>query len=147
MRRLIFLFAMLLTGVVLYGVRNSFSKPNPEKLLMQSFKVDLKDFEYTIESFEDCWYPNGDGHRSVVFKFNRFTEENIAYLKTFNPQQLPINQRLSLKMTPNKIPKYYLELSDGYFLYKNENESDHRNFRVFIVDTLNKRAILYCQYM
>lgn len=143
----IILSVLVVTGIVLYGVYGLFFKRTPERLLKLTFDISLTDFDYTVESFEEQWYPNGDGHALIIINFNKLTKENIDYLKKFNPQPLPISEMYRLQMIPNAIPNQYWNADVGYYMYKPEPTIEDGNFNIFIVDTDKKVAVLYYQYM
>jgi hypothetical protein len=144
---LLILSVTLLAGIVLYGIYDLFFKRTPEKLLKLQFNICLKDFDYTIETFEERWYPNGDGHLLIIFKFNKLTQNNIDYLKGLNPELLPIPETDSWQKHPSKIPKQYLNASAGYYVYESLNTHDPRNYKVFVIDTEKRIAVLYYQIM
>lgn len=147
MRNLIFIASIiLLAGIIFWGY-SLLLKRTPEKIIKQQFNISLKNFDYTIESFEEQWYPNGDGHTLIVVKFAELTQENIDYLKRFNPQSLPIQEIDCPQIVPNKIPKQYLDTNVGYYLYESLSRFDIRNYKIFIINTEKKIAILYYQYM
>lgn len=136
----------MLTSIVLYEVYSTFLKRTPEKLLKQQFNISLAGFDYAIETFEEQWHPNGNGEVLVIYKFNKLTQENVDYLKTFNPQTLPIPETYRLQMPPNKIPKNFSHAETGYYIYESESTADYRDFKVFILDIERKIAVLYYQF-
>ena len=137
---------MLLTGIVLYGILNSTPKPTPESILKVLFDISLVDFDYSVESFEELWYPNGDGYVLIIYKFNTLTQENIEYLKEFDLQLLPMPDSVRIQTSPSSLPSMYKAADVGYYTYK-VSPTHHRDFKVFIVDTERMIAVLYCQYM
>ena len=149
MKKLIMvLVIIIMTGITLYGMYSLFLKRTPEKLLKQEFNISLTGFDYTIESFEEQWYPNGDGYALIVYKFNSLTQGNIDYFNSFNNvQSLPILEAYRQQMPPNSIPKQYLNANAGCYIYKVESVTDYRDFKIFIVDTEKRIAVLYYQYM
>lgn len=132
---------------ILYGIYSLFLKRTPERLLKQQFDISLTNFDYTIESFDEQWNPNGDGYVLIIINFNQLSIENIDYLKEFELQPLPISENDRLQMIPNDIPNQYFDTDTGYYLYKLKSTTDIRDFKTFIIDTNKKRAILYYQLM
>jgi hypothetical protein len=47
----------------------------------------------------------------------------------------------------NDIPKEYFEVDTGYYIYELLSTHDIRDYKVFIIDTERKVAVLYYQYM
>lgn len=111
----------------------------PEKILEQQFNISLKDFDYQVETFEEQWNPNGDGYAYIVFIFNELTENNINYLLSSGLKELPIPDR-------KEIPDRFL-CDNGYYLFEKVDSNDERDFKLFVVDTENYKAVLYYQYM
>jgi ABC-type sulfate transport system substrate-binding protein len=118
---------------------HSCTQRTPEKILEQQFNVSLKNFTYIVETFEEQWNPNGDGYVLIIFNFSELTKQNINYLKSLHFNELPIQKN-------NVIPSRFL-FDKGYYSFINEDVHDERDFRLFIVDTKNNKAILYYQYM
>ena len=139
--------AAVLAAIVLYGVYSLYFKRTPERLLEWNFNISLEDFDYTVESFDEQWCPNGDGYVLIIFKFKELTQNNIDYLKKVGLQTLPISKANSLQMVPNIIPNEYWYSDTGYYIYELESPTDQRNFKVFIVDAAKKTAVLYYQIM
>ena len=79
---IVIVLVIVLSGIAVYEVYNLFLKRTPEKLLKQQFNISLKDFDYSIETFEEEWCLNGDGELLIVIKFNELTQKNIEYFKT-----------------------------------------------------------------
>lgn len=137
---LIFTIALILDKTV--------NKHTPENALKRTFNIHLKGFDYSVETFEEQWCLNGDGQALVIYKFNKLTTENINYLKSFALKPLPISQEEYKLMHFNKIPKEYFESVNGFYLYEPLDTVDfRRNYQVFVIDTDNKKAVLYYQYM
>ncbi len=128
---------MIVLFVVL--LHSACTKRTPERILKQQFNITLKEFDYDVETFEEQWCPNGDGYVLIVFKFNKLTQKNINYLQLLGLKELPISKN-------NVIPNRFL-FDNGYYLFENENINDERDFKLFVVDTKNNKAILYYQYM
>ena len=136
MEKIIKLSVIVLFVVLLHS---ACTKRTPEKVLEQQFNITLKEFDYKVETFEEQWCPNGDGYVLIVFKFNELTQNNINYFQSLGFKELPISEK-------NVIPSRFL-FDNGYYLFENENINDERDFKLFIVDTENNKAILYYQYM
>ena len=81
---IVIVLVIVLSGIAVYEVYNLFLKRTPEKLLKQQFNISLKDFDYSIETFEEQWCPNGDGELLIVIKFNELTQKNIEYFKSLD---------------------------------------------------------------
>ena len=137
---------IIFAGTVLYGVYYLFLKRTPERLLKINFSISLKDFDYSVETFEEQWCLNGDGYAFVIYKFNKLTQENIDYLKSFGLKPLPISEEERNIMRFSKIPKEYFGSDTGFYIYKSESTVDIRNYKVFIIDAEKKFAVLYYQY-
>jgi hypothetical protein len=117
-----------------------FVKRTPEKILKQQFDIDLSNFNYSITSFQEEWGDNGDGFCQIVFNLDEITPNNLDYLKSINAKSLPFVERIS----PNELAWEYLNAKNGLYLY-DVSSDDVRNFKLFIVDTKNKKAVLYYQ--
>lgn len=117
-----------------------FVERTPEKILKQQFDVELNNFDYSVKSFQEEWDDNGDGFCQIVFNLEEISSNNLDYLKSINAKSLPIIEKIS----PNELAWEYLNAKNGLYLY-NASSDDIRNFKLFIVDTKNKRAILYYQ--
>lgn len=98
----------MFTIIIIYGGYNLFLKRTPERILKMVFDISLKDFDYTVETFEEQWCPNGDGYALVIYKFNKLTQENIDYLKGFGLKPLPVSEEDRKLMIFNKIPEEFL---------------------------------------
>lgn len=134
---------IILCGVV-YGL---FLKRTPERLLNINFNISLRGFDYSVETFEEQWYPNGDGSTLVVYKFDRLTLENIEYLKGIALNPLPISEIDLKRIGYNKIPEQYFYATRGYYIYEPLNTQDIRDYKIFILDIESGIAVLYFQYM
>ena len=145
------LATILLVFIVLFILDRTLLKPTPKSVLKTAFNISLKNFNYTVETFERQWCPNGDGHTLAIYKFNKLTQENIGYLKGFDLKPLPISEEDSKLMDFNKIPKEYFSVGAGYYIYKptntNSQPQNSWDYKVFVVDTVKKVAVLYYQYM
>lgn len=146
-KRKIIISVVILTGIVLYGVYRLYFERTPEHLLEWSFNISLKGFDYSVESFDEQWCPNGDGHLLIIITFNELTQKNIEYLKTFSHQELPISQADKRQMGASQIPNKYSYADSGLYIYVPEDPNDDRNFKIFIVDTEKNTAVLYYQIM
>jgi len=129
---------LVILGIVISaGVYFTFFWRTPERILKSTFDISLKEFDYTIESFEEQWIPfNGNGYLEMVIKFNELTQENIDYIKEFDVRSLS-----TLKQSSGHS---YKHLSDeGYYIYREEGN----DFYIFIFDIKNKKAVLYYRFM
>jgi len=118
------------------------TRRTPEKAVEELFNISLIGFDYTIESYEEQCYPNGDGSLDLVIKFNHLTPQNIAYLKKqCHNQSLPIPEKLR-----NRIPTLFLEIENGYYLYDYDRKEPD-NFKFFVFDRKNNKIIVYVQVL
>ena len=136
---------IVLVFVVLLILDNTVFKRTPESVLKVTFSISLKGFDYRVETFEEQWCPNGDVISHTVFNFNELTKENIDYLKSFGLKPLPISEKE--RKIIGEVPKEFLEADTGYYIYEPLSEYDTRDYKVFIVDTERKIAVLYYQIM
>lgn len=67
------------------------------------------------------------------------TSNNINYFLSSGLKELPI-------LDNKDIPDRFL-FDNGYYLFEKEDSNDERDFKLFIVDTENNKAILYYQCM
>ena len=145
---MIAVLVIVLAFVVLTILDKTVFKHTPARALKVTFNISLKGFDYSVETFEEQWCPNGDGHALVIYRFNKLTQENIDYLKSFGLKPLPISEEERNIMHFNKISKEYFEVDTGYYIYEPLRTVDFRgNYQVFVLDTENNKAILYYQYM
>jgi len=138
--------------VLMFGILTILDKTvfkrTPESVLKSTFGISLKNFDYNVEIFDDQMHPLGEGRTLVIYKFYELTQENIDYLKGFDFKSLPISEEEQRLMHFNKIPKEYFEVDTGYFIYETLHPVDfRRNYKVFVVDTEKKIAVLFYQYM
>ena len=139
---------IVLIFVILIILDKTVFKHTPERLLKSTFGISLKGFDYSVDTFEEQWCPNGDGHAFVIYKFNKLTQENIDYLKSFGFKPLPISEEEKrILMRLSAISKEYFEVDTGYYIYVPLHDIDVRDYKVFIIDTEKKIAVLYYQYM
>ena len=135
----------IIIGYVILLISSLFSActtRTPEKAVEESFNISLIGFDYTIESYEEQCYPNGDGSLDLVIKFNHLTPQNIAYLKKqCHNQSLPIPEKLR-----NRIPTLFLEIENGYYLYDYDRKEPD-NFKFFVFDRKNNKIIVYVQVL
>ena len=144
---LIVVSIIVLAFMILLILDKTGFKHTPESVLKTTFGISLKDFDYSVETFEEQWCPNGDGQALVIYKFNKLTQANIDYLKGFGLKPLPISEEERKLMMFNEIPKEYFEVDTGYYIYEPLSTHDFRDYKVFVVDIDKKIAILYYQYM
>lgn len=136
-RKILIVIITVLIFTIIYVM---FIKRTPEKILKQQFNIDLSNFNYSVISFQEEWGDNGDGFCQIVFNLEEITPNNLDYLKSINAKSLPIVERTS----PNELAWEYLNAKNGLYLY-DVSSDDIRNFKLFIVDTNNKKAVLYYQ--
>jgi len=131
----------IIIGYVILLISSLFSActtRTPEKAVEESFNISLIGFDYTIESYEEQWNPNGDGSLDLVIKFNHLTSQNIAYLKKqCNNQSVLVSEKLG-----KKIPAFLLKMGNVYYLY-DYDKKEPNNFKVFIFDKKNNKAVFY----
>ncbi len=125
----------LVVVVVLLNVNRKYSSKTPTRILKSMFDISLKDFDYTVKSFEENWLPNGDGECEIIFEFKGLSPENIRYLETKNVKRLPM---------PVAIRKHFSVPNNGYFIY-DTLPGGLPNYAVFIIDTDNNTALLRCE--
>jgi hypothetical protein len=113
----------------------------PEAILKQQFQIHLNEFNYSVESFNEQWDVNGDGYCQIIFNVD-FTPANFDYLKKLKPSALPVSKNLST----NSIPKQFIEAHKGYYFYESSDD-DARSFKIFILDTIANKAVLYYQIL
>ena len=105
-------------------------------------------FDYTVETFKDQMHPLGEGHVFVIYNFNKLTQENIDYLKGFDLKPLPVSAEDRDLMWFNSIPEEYFNVNTGYYIYEPLSTAAIRvNYKVFVIDTVKNKAVLYYQYM
>lgn len=144
---------IILVCIITYGIYEIFLKRTPEKLLKQQFNISLKGFDYTIDSFEEQWLPNGDGYTLVIIKFNMLTQADIDYFKQFDLQSLPVSKADYSQIGPNEIPKQFFKSENGYYIYQAERMANvgalvvALDFKIFIVDIDKKVAVLYYSFI
>lgn len=145
---IITVFAVILFFVILLILDKTILRHTPESVLKATFGISLKNFDYSIETFDEQWSPNGDGQVLVIYKFNSLTQDNILYLKKNGLKPLPILMEDYNNMVFNKLTEEYLKIDTGYYIYERLSTVDFkRNYQVFVVDTKKRIAILYYQYM
>lgn len=148
---IITIFTIFLVIIIVLVVEHIFHKQTPKSALKIAFNMNFRNFDYTVETFEEQWCPNGDGRTFVICKFNKLSRQNIDYLKGFGLKQLPISEEERRLMDFNRVPKEYFNVSTGYYIYKPTNASNEPlnswDYKVFVVDTVKNIAVLYYQYM
>jgi hypothetical protein len=157
MKKIIIIVSIIiLISIVLYGVYALFLKRTPERILKQIFDISLKDFDYCVDTFEEQWCPNGDGHVLIVYKFNKLTQENIDYLKEFDLKPLPISETDYLLM--HSILEQFRNANNGYYLFRTGRITNYEtsdgfkdefalDFYIFTIDTESNMAVLYYSFM
>lgn len=84
---------------------------------------------------EEQWL--GNGEKLVILGYNKLNNGISRDL-----QKLPIKEEIS----PNRIPREYLNSSNGYYKYIID-ENDNRNFKIIIIDVIKKEICIYYQIM
>ncbi len=133
-------FRYIILSVVLLvsSLFSACTRRTPEKAVEDLFNISLIGFDYTIESYEEQCYPNGDGSLDLVIKFNHLTPQNIAYLK----KQCHNQSVLASEKLGKKIPAFLLKMGNVYYLY-DYDKKEPNNFKVFIFDEKKKNAVVY----
>lgn len=108
-----------------------------EYMINRDFNLNIKGGNIELISREEEWLDNGDGEKLLVFKINNLYLENINNINT-----LPIKENLPV----NNIPLKIIKLEQGYYKYEVENR-DSRDFRIIIIDNINKYMYVYYQIM
>ena len=137
----------MLAFVILLILDKTSFKRTPERVLKATFGISLKDLDYSVETFEEQWLSNGDGYTFVVFRFNKLTQENIDYLKSFGLKPLPFSEKVRSLLNFSEISIKHFKVDIGYYLHIPLHSIDVRDYKIFIIDTENKIAILYYQIM
>ena len=108
-----------------------------EYMINRDFNLNIKGGNIELISREEEWLDNGDGEKLLVFKINNLYLENVNNINT-----LPIKENLPV----NNIPLKIIKLEQGYYKYEVENR-DSRDFRIIIIDKINKYMYVYYQIM
>ena len=108
-----------------------------EYMINRDFNLNIKGGNIELISREEEWLDNGDGEKLLVFKINNLYLENVNNINT-----LPIKENLPV----NNIPLKIIKLEQGYYKYEVENR-DSRDFRIIIIDNINKYMYVYYQIM
>lgn len=118
-------------GVIIYLA----NKPrNPIRVLKTSLREDFginsKILHPVVTHFHEQWCLNGNGEMLVKFNYSA----SMSDIQHILPE---------MKVLPGSEPKMQLLESEysptGYYMYKERSLS----FKVFILDTLNKKGVLY----
>ena len=128
--KIIFLILIILLAVWFFDTCTR----TPKSLVMRTFNISLKDFDYKVETFEDQWHLNGDGHVKIVFHFNELTQKNIDYFKSLGLMEYPISESEF-----KRVPSIY-RYDNGFYIYEWFSGG---GFKIFAVDTDMKRATFY----
>ena len=137
---------IIIVSVAALIVQDLTFKHTPESILKAHFKINLKGFDYTVETFREQWCQNGDGEAFAIYKFNELTQDNIDYLKGFGLKPLPIPEEEIDIMLPTGMPKEHFRIDTGYYIYV-PLSSNLRDYRVLILDIEKNILIFYCQYI
>lgn len=134
------ILAILVVGISYVYV--NFFKRSPEKILLNQFEINLKEYKYSVVYMDEQWDYNGDGHCLILFDFGQLKKEELNSLIIRNFKRLPIVDKIEV----NEIPELYLNSENGYYMLQVEKE-DPRDFKIFIIDNITKKAIMYYQIM
>lgn len=124
---------------------NSCVRRTPENILKLQFGIDISKFDYRIESFDDQWYtPHGEGHCRIVYTINNISQNNIDAIVNAGAKEFPI---------PDTIRRYHRmrreicgDNHQGYYIF-HENEDNPDEFKYFVFDITNGKAVLYYQIL
>jgi len=128
-----------LVGIITYEL---FFKRTPEKILLSQFGVSLKGYDYSIISINEQWDYNGDGFCMIQFDLARFRSQDFNNIVNSSFIKLPIENEIEA----SEIPELYLKSQTGYYRLETA-KGDPRDFKIFIINTDTKKAILYYQIM
>ena len=146
-KAIIIVSAIILAAVIVLMIQHITFKHTPESVLKVHFKMSLKGFDYTVDTFQEQWCPNGDGEAFVIYKFNELTQDNIDYLKGFGLKPLPISGEGVEQRVSNKIHKEYYSIDTGYYFYGPLSSHDPGDYKILILDIEKKIMIFYYQYI
>jgi len=133
------LISFTLVVIITYEL---FFKRTPEKILLCQFGVSLKEYNYSIISNVEQWDYNGDGYCMILFDLTRLKTQDFNNIVNHSFLKLPIDNYIEA----NEIPELYLKSQNGYYRLEIE-KGDPRDFKIFIINTDTKIAILYYQIM
>ncbi len=102
----------------------------------------MSEFTYSVDSFEEQWYPNGDGYIRIVIKLKEITPTNVVYLKSKHVKSLPIPEKLK-----SIIPHHFLLMKEGYYLFFSLSEYDKRDYKLLIINMKDNEIILRYEIM
>ena len=126
---IIFTIGVIILGIVVYA-----NHKIEISWIEGEFGVNMSNMNIDEEYRKEEWAPNGDGEKTIILTYdlldNSFTKLN----------KLPIKEDLP----PNRIPKQFLNITNGYYKYV-VDENDDRNFDILIVDTTRKEICIYYQ--
>ncbi|HRZ96702.1 MAG TPA: hypothetical protein P5084_04040 [Paludibacter sp.] len=137
--RITIIFIIIVGGFITYEL---YLKRTPEKILLSQFGISLKGYNYSIISNKEQWDYNGDGYCLILIDLAKFRPDDFKNIVNPNFLKLPIID----KIETNEIPEFYLKGQNGYYLLELEKEDSH-DFKIFIINTDTKKAILYYQIM
>ena len=126
---IIFTFGVIILGIVVYA-----NHKIERSWIEGEFGVNMSNMNIDEKYRKEEWALNGDGEKVIVLTYdqldNSFTKLN----------KLPIKEGLP----PNRIPKQFLNITNGYYKYV-VDENDDRDFGILIVDTTRKEICIYNQ--
>lgn len=135
LKKMLWLLGVVILCIITY---NMLFRSTPERVFETLFDVSLDDFDYSVVSFEDEQYPNGDREINIVLKFKNLTPQNIAYLKSKQAKPLPITKELR-----SKVPYRFTFLKRGYYFYTQLSAKSDSDYKVLIFNLETNEAILY----
>ena len=115
-KQVLWLSVIIVLCTVLYWL---FLRRTPESIIKTVFDINMSEFTYSVDSFEEQWYPNGDGYIRIVIKLKEITPTNVVYLKSKHVKSLPIPEKLK-----SIIPHHFLLMKVGYYLFFSLSEYD-----------------------
>lgn len=139
MKKKYWLLVTVFTCVILYWI---FLRRTPESIVKAFFDINMSEFKYSVDYFDEQWYPNGNGHVYIVFKLKELTPDNIIYLKSKKVSPLPISRDLG-----SVVSQQFMKMKKGYYIFSFVSNYDKRDFDLFIINTETNEIILYCQDM
>ena len=126
---IIFTFGIIILGIVVYANHKIESSA-----IEREFGVNMSNMNIDEKYRKEEWAPNGDGEKVIVLTYdqldNSFTKLNKLTIKE--------------DLTPNGIPRQFLNITNGYYKYV-VDENDDRDFGILIVDTARKEICIYNQ--
>lgn len=122
---------------------NSCVRRTPEYLLKLQFGIDISSFDYKIESFDDQWHtPHGEGHCHIVYTINNISKKNIDAVVNAGAKEFPISD--TIRRYHRMRREICGDNHQGYYIFQ-ENEDNPDEFKYFVFDITDSKAILYYQ--